>query len=611
MGRVYAIASAKGGVGKTTTTAALGGTLAAAGHRVAVVDADVGMPNLGRLLGVSPDGPTLHDVLAGEADPLDAVYEGPDGLAVVPGSPSLDAYARADPRGLDGVLDALADYDVVLVDTGAGLSHDTLFPLGLADAVLLVSTPATDALGDTEKTNQLAARVDVPVAGLVLTRVDTARVDVEAAAAAVDADLLAVVPEDPVLGTETGGDPPATLDPDTPAAAAYRVLADAVAADAMGDAFDEAAVAVETREAAAAAAAAVDERPLDSDDADDADDVEDVTTGDVDDADDVEDVTTGDVDDADDVEDVTTGDAGEAERDADADESVSAGSDHDAPTADVDDLDVSSLIEDSPDDVDDLDVSSLFDDDGPGSADSDGVDDLTSLVEEAASEAGAGDDDADDVDSSADTDAPSVDSDDADTTDEPDADADVDADAGSEAGSSPSETDEDAETERRGGGGGIASALADAEGTVGAGDETDVVDPERDAADPVDPVDDGSVAGVVAEAEPDADSDVTFDTAPPDDRDVTISPEGTTDIPDAEAGAAAAANEHETADDATDRDGDGADADADVAADADGPDAAGDDTEADADSTGDADDTGTDAEDGPDEKKGLFRRFFS
>jgi septum site-determining protein MinD len=250
MGRVYAVASAKGGVGKTTTVANLGVSLAAAGRRVALVDADVGMPNLGRMLDVAPDGPTIHDVLAGEADPLDAVYVGPEGVSVVPGTTALDAYAGADPRNLRGVVDPVAaDHDVVLVDTGAGLSHDSVLPLGLADAVLLVSTASPDALGDTEKTRQLAERLGTPVAGLILTRIDTdtERVDADALAADLGVDLLAVVPENgSIADGSAAGAPVVTSDPDSPAAAAHRALADALAAHALEGTFDEAAVAAAT-----------------------------------------------------------------------------------------------------------------------------------------------------------------------------------------------------------------------------------------------------------------------------------------------------------------------------------------------------------------------------
>jgi septum site-determining protein MinD len=245
MGRVYAVASAKGGVGKTTTAANLGVALADAGRRVVVVDADLGMPNLGRMLGVAPDGPTLHDVLADDATPLDAVYEGPSGVDVVPGTRDLERYADADPRRLRATVSALADeYDVVLVDTGAGLSHDTVLPLGLADAVLLVSTPSPDALGDTGRTSQLADHVDAPVAGLVLTRVDPGRVDVDALVADLSVDVVGIVPEDPAVDDAgADGEPIVIRDPESPATAAYRALADAFTDDGGRSSFDRAAVA--------------------------------------------------------------------------------------------------------------------------------------------------------------------------------------------------------------------------------------------------------------------------------------------------------------------------------------------------------------------------------
>ena len=242
MGRVYAVVSAKGGVGKTTTAANLAATLAAAGERVAVVDGDLGMANLASALGIAVGDVTLHDVLAGDsqaqsasddrtesgaADVDEAIHEGPHGMAVVPGSPDLDAFSRADPDKIEGVLDALrTEYEYVILDTGAGLSNDTVVPLTYVDEALLVSTPARDALGDTDKTRQVADRLDVAVAGAVITRVDPEEADRDHLGDLLDAEILDVIPDAAVIAEASdAGEPVTTFAPGSPAAAAYRALA--------------------------------------------------------------------------------------------------------------------------------------------------------------------------------------------------------------------------------------------------------------------------------------------------------------------------------------------------------------------------------------------------
>ncbi|GGC52725.1 cell division ATPase MinD [Haloferax sulfurifontis] len=246
MARVYAVASAKGGVGKTTTTANLGTTLAMAGHDVVVVDGDLGMPNLAGALGVDPDGATLHDVLTGEAAVEAAVYDGPAGLSVVPGSNALEAFATANVRELDAVVSALeATHDIVIIDTGAGLSDDTFVPLKLADEVVLVSTTEREALGDTEKTRQLGDRIGADIVGVVLTRVDQSNPNAEVVASLLDAGVIAVVPEDPAIREALNTQIPVVArSPDSIAAAGYRALAEALTGqpvpipDAAGDAAE-------------------------------------------------------------------------------------------------------------------------------------------------------------------------------------------------------------------------------------------------------------------------------------------------------------------------------------------------------------------------------------
>lgn len=243
---VYAIASGKGGVGKTTTTVNLGASLAATGERVVIVDADLGMANLDSFLGLTPDGPTLHEVLAGKVDVSEATYDAPGNLDVVPSGAELAGYADVDTSALAEIAAELrAEYDYVLLDVGAGVTHDSVLPLGIADAVLLVTTPDIAAVRDTVKTREITERLDGTVMGLVLTRVGH-RFDLDAqeVAGKLSTRLLAIVPEDEAVGESLFAREPTVVHaPDSPASTVYREFSRAIAGDenvlpVLGDAAD-------------------------------------------------------------------------------------------------------------------------------------------------------------------------------------------------------------------------------------------------------------------------------------------------------------------------------------------------------------------------------------
>jgi septum site-determining protein MinD len=235
---VYAVASGKGGVGKTTTTVNLGASLAEAGYNVAIVDTDLGMANLGGFIGVEPEE-TLHEVLAGEASLESATYGALNGLAVVPSGISLNGFANVDTTALADAVEALRDaFDYVLLDLGAGLSHDTVLPLALADAVILVSTPQPLSVQDTAKTREITERLGGRVAGVVLTRAgDPADLELDDVRDRLDLPVLAVIPEDQSVAA-SGRQGKAVLqhDPDSPAVEGYRGLADIIEAESLEDA---------------------------------------------------------------------------------------------------------------------------------------------------------------------------------------------------------------------------------------------------------------------------------------------------------------------------------------------------------------------------------------
>ena len=225
MAQVFAVASAKGGVGKTTTTANVGAILAETGADVVVIDGDISMANLGAALGIESPPTTLHDVLRGDATPAEATYEGPGGVYVVPGDTALSSYASADPEELPSVLRTHSQADYVLIDVGAGVSHETGLPLSLADEVLLVSTPERDALQDTEKTRQLTEELGGTVAGAVITRAEASTPVSELATGTLAAPVLTSIPEDEAVRDSVAvGEPLSTYAPHSPAAEAYREL---------------------------------------------------------------------------------------------------------------------------------------------------------------------------------------------------------------------------------------------------------------------------------------------------------------------------------------------------------------------------------------------------
>jgi septum site-determining protein MinD len=231
-GYVCTIAGGKGGVGKTTTAINLAAEFEAAGRDVVVVDADLGMANLGEMLGVAPET-SLHEILAGSKTVSEALVDAEGGMTLVPGEQSLEAFADADPAKLQKVIRTLRNtFDLVLVDTGAGLSHETTVPIGLADGILLVTTPDEVAVSDTVKTADLAGHVDGTILGALVTRA-VRSTDVAAIQAKFDDPLLGAIPEDLPA---TADEPLVLNSPESPAAEAYRELATGLAAVFFDDA---------------------------------------------------------------------------------------------------------------------------------------------------------------------------------------------------------------------------------------------------------------------------------------------------------------------------------------------------------------------------------------
>lgn len=159
-GRITAVTSGKGGVGKTFVTANLAAALARRGERVLVLDADLGLANLDVVLNLY-SRLTLHDVFTGRTPLEDAILPAPGGFSVLLAGSGLIEYSRMTPEVRDKLLDVITRvrprFDHVLLDTGAGISDVVLFTISLADQVLIVATPEPTSLADAYATVKVLA----------------------------------------------------------------------------------------------------------------------------------------------------------------------------------------------------------------------------------------------------------------------------------------------------------------------------------------------------------------------------------------------------------------------------------------------------------------------
>nr|WP_126453808.1 MinD/ParA family protein [Sulfuriflexus mobilis] len=139
--RVIAVASGKGGVGKTNVSANLGMSMAAMGKQVMLLDADLGLGNVDVMLGVHPVYNLSH-VISGERTLEEVIVEGPAGLQIVPAASGIKRMAELKPGEHVGLVRAFSelnnDVEVLIIDTAAGISDSVISLTRAAQEVLVV-----------------------------------------------------------------------------------------------------------------------------------------------------------------------------------------------------------------------------------------------------------------------------------------------------------------------------------------------------------------------------------------------------------------------------------------------------------------------------------------
>lgn len=234
MGEVIVVTSGKGGVGKTTTTANLGMSLALLGHRVALVDADIGLRNLDIVLGLENRIVyDLVDVVEGFCRLKQALIKDKrlDGLCLLPAAQTRDKSAVSPEQMRTVCADLARDHDYVLVDSPAGIEHGFRTAAAAARRAVIVTTPEVMAVRDADRIIGLLEAMGIREPELVVNRIRPAMVrrgdmmDIEDIIDILAIELLGVVPEDDRMLVSGNRGEPAALNGSSNAGEAYRNIA--------------------------------------------------------------------------------------------------------------------------------------------------------------------------------------------------------------------------------------------------------------------------------------------------------------------------------------------------------------------------------------------------
>lgn len=238
MAKVLVVTSGKGGVGKTTTTAAIGAALALSGQSVCVVDFDVGLRNLDLVMGA--ERRVVYDlinVVQGDAKLNQALIKDKrvDMLSLLAASQTRDKDALTE-DGVERVIGELRErFDWVICDSPAGIERGAQLAMRHADVALVVTNPEVSSVRDSDRIIGLldsktvrAERGERMEKALMLTRYDAARAERGEMLKTADVldilsiPLIGIIPESTaVLNASNLGSPVTISNPQSTAAKAY------------------------------------------------------------------------------------------------------------------------------------------------------------------------------------------------------------------------------------------------------------------------------------------------------------------------------------------------------------------------------------------------------
>lgn len=239
LGKVIVITSGKGGVGKTTSAAAIAAALAKRGHKTVVIDFDVGLRNLDMIMGC--ERRVVFDfinVIQGEARLKQALIRDKrlDTLWILPTSQTRDKDALTQ-EGVEKVLNELKEqFDYIICDSPAGIERGAQLAMYFADEAVVVTNPEVSSVRDSDrvlgllasKTKRAESEGTEVKAQVLLTRHDQRRIDagemmtIEDVLEILAVPLLGVIPESPAILRASNVGMPVVLDEPSAAGRSYE-----------------------------------------------------------------------------------------------------------------------------------------------------------------------------------------------------------------------------------------------------------------------------------------------------------------------------------------------------------------------------------------------------
>lgn len=239
MAKIIVVTSGKGGVGKTTSSAAISSGLAMRGHKTVVIDFDIGLRNLDLIMGC--ERRVVYDfinVINGEATLKQALIKDKrlSELYILPASQTRDKDALTI-EGVEKVLNELAqEFDYIVCDSPAGIESGALMAMHFADEAIVVTNPEVSSVRDSDRIlGILSSKSKRAIEGrepirehLLLTRYDAERVEkgdmlsVEDVKEILAIKLIGIIPESKAVLKASNTGTPVILDEDSDAGQAYE-----------------------------------------------------------------------------------------------------------------------------------------------------------------------------------------------------------------------------------------------------------------------------------------------------------------------------------------------------------------------------------------------------